>query len=101
MLIPMRGKCPDQQHSGRLHSLKVFGFNSQILMSGSLVTAGSPNASTGLLFVKGAHTAVKQLVPASSLPNDFDQVRERIDKLCHIVCMFNTISLQVCLDYSR
>ena len=72
MLVPLHG----QQHAGTLHFMKVFEFSSQILMSGSLVTAGSPNATTGLLFVKGAHTAVKKLLPRSSLPADLDKVRE-------------------------
>lgn len=74
MLVPVHGRSHSQQQSGRLHILRVFEFNSEILMSGSLVTAGSPHATTGLLFVKGAHTAVEKLLPRSSLPADFDQV---------------------------
>lgn len=97
MLIPVQGTSRSQQHLGRLHFLKVFEFNSQILMSGSLVAAGSPTATTGLLFVKGAHTAVKKLLPRSSLPADFDKVREIDDKLCQTACMFIDVSIQLIL----
>ena len=45
-------------------------------MSGALVTADNPSDSTGLLFVKGAHTAVKRLLPSSVLPADYDKVGE-------------------------
>lgn len=74
VLVPLRGKVWGPRHSGTLHMLKVFEFNSQILMSGSLVTANSPSDSIGLLFVKGAHTAVKKLLPESTLPADYDTV---------------------------
>lgn len=76
MVLPMRGRSQGRRQSGSLHLLKVFEFNSQILMSGALVTADNPSDSTGLLFVKGAHTAVKRLLPSSVLPADYDKVGE-------------------------
>lgn len=99
MLVPVQGRSHSQQQSGRLHILRVFEFNPEILMSGSLVTAGSPHATTGLLFVKGAHTAVKKLVPKSSLPAEFDKV---IEGGVGTVCMLLDVVLpQLCCKRLR
>ena len=54
--------------------LRVFEFNSQILKSGVVVSSDDSQSSTGLLFVKGAHTAIKALIPPTALPPDFDEV---------------------------
>lgn len=57
----------------KLNILKSFEFNSQILMSGALVTSSDLPATTGLLFVKGAHAAIKGLLQPASLPADYEQ----------------------------
>lgn len=54
--------------------LRVFEFNSQILKSGVVVSSDDTQPGTGLLFVKGAHTAIKALIAPASLPPDFDEV---------------------------
>ena len=57
----------------KLRILKVFDFNSLTLMSGTLVASDDTAPGTGLLFVKGAHTAIKALLPPASLPADYAQ----------------------------
>ena len=57
----------------KLRILKAFDFNSLTLMSGALVASDDTEPGTGLLFVKGAHTAIKALLQPASLPADYDQ----------------------------
>ena len=57
----------------KLRILKAFEFNSLTLMSGALVASDDSEPGTGLLFVKGAHTAIKALLQPASLPADYDQ----------------------------
>ena len=46
-----------------------------MLMSGVLVTSDDLQFNTGLLYVKGAHTAVKRLLLPASIPEEYDQAR--------------------------
>ena len=74
VVLPRR---PDQQsglQTTRLSILAVFEFNSHALRSGVIVKSDATPSSVGLLFVKGAHTAIKRLLQPAALPPDFDQV---------------------------
>ena len=77
MLLPQAVKQDAKSRASsqivKLHILKSFEFNSQILMSGALVTSSDLPATTGLLFVKGAHAAIKGLLQPASLPADYEQ----------------------------
>ena len=79
IVLPRRPDHASQARVAKLQLLRAFQFNSQSLKSGMLVTSDDTGASRGLLFVKGAHTAIKSLLPQAALPADFDQVVPRHD----------------------
>lgn len=72
--MPRRSDQISELRTVKLKMLKVFEFNSQTLKSGVVVLSDDTPSGTGLLFVKGAHTAIKSLVLPASLPPDFDEV---------------------------
>ena len=77
----MLPRAPDHSsnaNAAKLQLLKSFEFNSQLLKSGALVTSDDASQDCGLLFVKGAHLAIKALVAPDSLPADFDKVTLQI-----------------------
>lgn len=74
VVLPRQSDADSALRTATLAVLKVFEFNSQHLKSGVVVTANDTAAGTGLVFVKGAHTAIQSLVLPAALPPDFDQV---------------------------
>ena len=67
----------------KLQLLRSFEFNSQSLKSGALIISDDGPQNGGLLFVKGAHTAIKALCTPKSLPEEFDEVRSHTLVLMH------------------
>lgn len=74
IVLPRKPDQKSQSQSAKLQLLKVFEFNAQSLKSGALVSSDDTASGTGLLFVKGAHTAIKSLILPALLPPDFDEV---------------------------
>ena len=73
VVMPHRPDANSKATTATLRLVRAFEFNSQILKSGMLVTSDVIPAGTGLLFVKGAHTAIKRLISAAALPADYDK----------------------------
>lgn len=73
-MLPQHADARSDSRSVKQKTLRVFEFNSQTLKSGVVVSSDDAASGTGLVVVKGAHTAIKGLMLPASLPPDFDQV---------------------------
>ena len=96
VVLPQAGKqgvrSRASSQTAKLTILKSFEFNSQLLMSGAVVTSTDLPATTGLLFVKGAHAAIKGLIQPALLPVDYEQVCFCRTGLCDtaIICLVSS-----------
>ena len=75
-MLPRRPDHISASRTAKLTIEKTLEFSSQTLRSGAVVMSDDAPPGTALLFVRGAPGTVKALVDPSSVPADFDQVRD-------------------------
>jgi magnesium-transporting ATPase (P-type) len=77
IVLPRKPDHVSQSRTARLTITKTLEFSSQTLRSGVVVMADDALPGSALLFIRGAPGIIKDLVQASSVPADFEQVRHR------------------------
>ena len=77
-MLPRRPDHVSKSRTAKLTIAKTLEFSSQTLRSGAVVMSDDAPPGTALLFVRGAPGTVRGLVDPSSVPADFDQVRDQL-----------------------
>ena len=78
VVLPRRPDHVSKSRTAKLTIAKTLEFSSQTLRSGAVVMSDDAAPGTALFFVRGAPGTVKGLVDPSSVPADFDQVRDQL-----------------------
>ncbi|DBA98830.1 TPA: hypothetical protein ACH3X1_014592 [Trebouxia sp. C0004] len=76
IVLPRKPDHVSNSRTAKLTITKTLDFSSQTLRSGVVVLADDALPGSALLFIRGAPGIIKDLVQPSSVPADFDQIRD-------------------------